>query len=67
MDECEGLWTVDDVAEFLRLRPKTVRGRVSRGAIPHRKIDGLVRFVPAEIRRWVEEGAAVKGGKTASA
>lgn len=60
-NETEDLWTVVEVAEFLNLRPKTIRNRVSLGKIPHVKVDGLLRFRPSEIRRWIaEENAAAR-------
>lgn len=52
-NEIEGLWTVADVAEFLKLRPKTIRNKVSADQIPYLKIDGALRFRPEDIRQWV--------------
>ncbi|HET7322685.1 MAG TPA: helix-turn-helix domain-containing protein, partial [Longimicrobiaceae bacterium] len=55
--ETEDLWTVTEVAALLNLRPKTIRNRVSLKKIPYVKVDGLLRFRPSEIRRWVAQGA----------
>jgi excisionase family DNA binding protein len=49
------LWTVDHVAGFLGVSPKTVRKWQLNGAIPFIKLGGkLVRFDPDVIRLWVE-------------
>lgn len=55
-NETDELWTVAEVAAYLRLRPKTIRNRVSLNAIPHVKVGGSLRFRPAEIREWVTRG-----------
>ena len=46
------LWTVRDVAAFLRASPSWVYAQKAAGLIPCRKIGGLVRFVPEEIRGY---------------
>jgi len=40
----EPLWTVDDVARYLRLEPETVRAMARRGDIPAVKIGRVWRF-----------------------
>jgi excisionase family DNA binding protein len=53
--ENESLWTVRDVAEYLRLKPETVRGMARRGELPCLKIGPRVwRFRPEEIRDWLD-------------
>jgi excisionase family DNA binding protein len=49
----EGLWTVDQAAEFLKLKPYTVRVWVRRG-MPAIKIGGRLRFIPDELKRWLK-------------
>lgn len=55
----EPLWTIDDVAAFLVLSPRTVRKHQMAGNIPSIKVMGSVRFVPDEIRAWLERQRAV--------
>jgi excisionase family DNA binding protein len=56
-DEIAGsLWTVDDVACFLGVAPKTVRKWQLNGALPFVKLGGkLVRFRPAAVQEWVDD------------
>lgn len=55
----QNLWTVDEVAHFLGVAPKTVRKWQLNGTLPFVKLGGkLVRFQPQEIRNWVS-GRAV--------
>lgn len=52
------LWTVEDVAQFLGVAPKTVRKWQLAGALPFVKLGGkLVRFRPAAVRAWVDDQA----------
>jgi excisionase family DNA binding protein len=46
------LWTVNDVAEFLDVSPRTIRDWVYRRMIPFRKAGNALRFSPAEIEQW---------------
>jgi excisionase family DNA binding protein len=54
-NEPEPLWTVEDVAEFLGLHPKTVRRKAGAGEIPCMKLAGAFRFRRGEIEAWVED------------
>ncbi len=47
------LWRVDQAADFLGIRPKTLYEWVRTGRVPHRKLGFNVRFDPAELERWV--------------
>jgi excisionase family DNA binding protein len=47
------LWRVEEAADFLGIRPKTLYEWVRQGRIPHRKIGFNVRFEPAELESWV--------------
>ena len=47
------LWRVEEAAEFLDIRPKTLYEWVRQGRIPYRKIGFNVRFEPAELESWV--------------
>jgi excisionase family DNA binding protein len=59
----EQLWTVREVASFLRLGRNAIYEMADRGDIPSLRIGSRVRFVPAEVRAWVarqrEPAAAV--------
>jgi len=47
-----------EVAERLKLRPQTIRLWVQKNEIPHYRIRKNVRFRPAEIEKWIEDGGA---------
>jgi excisionase family DNA binding protein len=47
------LWTVEDLAQFLRLKPETVRAMARRGDLPVMKIGRMWRFSSEEIRSWL--------------
>jgi excisionase family DNA binding protein len=47
------LWRVDEAADFLGIRPKTLYEWVRQGRVPYRKIGFNVRFDPAELESWV--------------
>ncbi len=48
------LWRVDQAAEYLGIRPKTLYEWVRLGRVPYRKIGFNVRFDPDELERWTE-------------
>ena len=51
----EPLWTVEDVAGYLRLNPETIRIMARRGELPCIKVGRRVwRFRISEIRDWLE-------------
>ena len=47
------LWRVEQTAEYLGIRPKTLYEWVRLGRVPYRKIGFNVRFDPGEIEAWV--------------
>ena len=66
------LWRVEQAAEYLGIRPKTLYEWVRLGRVPHRKIGFNVRFDPDELEEWTEgqaQGtkAADGGGEALSA
>ncbi len=64
-----GLWRVEEAAEYLGIRPKTLYEWVRLDRVPYRKIGFNVRFDPAELERWTAEqarGATTGGRKGAS-
>lgn len=52
----EPTWTTAQVAEFLGLKPKTIRNRVALGKFPRpRKQGRLNAFIPSEIAAYRAE------------
>jgi excisionase family DNA binding protein len=49
----DDLWDVADVARYLKVSEATVRNLIRDGEMPFRRVGGLIRFVPDEVRRWV--------------
>ena len=50
----EPLWTVEEVANYLRLTSETVRVMARRGELPSIKVGKRVwRFKISEIKKWV--------------
>lgn len=50
--QTETLWTVEDVAAYLRAKPKWVYELAGRGTLPSLKLGGLLRFNPEDVKRW---------------
>lgn len=50
----EGLLTVAEAAQYLRLHPRTVSNKAQRGEIPARKIGGHWRFRPGDLQGYDE-------------
>jgi hypothetical protein len=53
----ESLWDVDGVCDYLGIDAVTAAGRrhaLSRLGVPVVHIGGRLRFVPADVRAWVE-------------
>jgi len=53
--EPPALWTVSEVARYLRLRPDTIRAMVRRNELPGTKIGRVWRFEPEAVRAWFHE------------
>ena len=49
------LMTVEDVAEYLRVKPSTVYEWAANGKLPSVKVGRLWRFERSEIEKWVRE------------
>ncbi len=47
------LLTLQQVASYLNVSPKTVRRLVARRAIPCVRLGRALRFQPADVSRWV--------------
>jgi excisionase family DNA binding protein len=55
----EPLWTIKDVARYLRLKPDTVRAMARRGDLPAIKVGNSWRFRPDLIKDWVSEKSII--------
>jgi excisionase family DNA binding protein len=53
----EPLWDPKDVAAYLRISRAWVYAAAADGRLPCRRIGALLRFLPADIRTYVEAGA----------
>lgn len=58
------LMTVDDVAAYVQLKPKTIRNMVYSGRGPRsHRIGGRRRFRQADVDDWIKEHAADKASR----
>ncbi|MBF0557094.1 MAG: helix-turn-helix domain-containing protein [Nitrospirae bacterium] len=46
--------TVRDVAEFLKVKEKTLYQWAELGQIPHIKLNGALRFELGDIMKWID-------------
>lgn len=56
----EPLWTVEEVASYLRLSPTTVRAMARRGELPGRKVGRVWRFAPQVVKRFIHGHAPLE-------
>lgn len=56
-NQIANLWTVCEVAAYLKVSIGHVYNLVSQDRIPYRKRGRLLRFLPDEIFAWLEGGA----------
>ena len=56
----EPLWDVENLGKCLRMTEAAVYQAVQRHEIPHIKLGSLLRFMPSQIRGWLE--ASVRNG-----
>jgi excisionase family DNA binding protein len=61
------LWTVAEVAAFLKVSRSWVYHRLESGLLPHIRVGGLVRFDPSAIRAHVSAGCSSPTARAASA
>jgi len=47
--------TIQEVSEWLHIKPATLYAKVGGGEIPHYKVGRLLRFKREEIDRWMED------------
>jgi len=48
------LLTVEEIAEYLKLRPSTIYQWTHQGFIPHIKLGNRVRFRISQIEKWLD-------------
>lgn len=48
-------WDIKKTAEVLSICVGTLRDWVYKRQIPFKKVGNLIRFVPSEIQKWIEE------------
>jgi excisionase family DNA binding protein len=48
------LMTVDEIADYLQVKPSTIYQWTHQGYIPHVKLGNRVRFRLSQVDRWVE-------------
>jgi excisionase family DNA binding protein len=54
--DAEPLWTVEEVARYMRLQPETIRAKARRGELPGVKVGRVWRFrSELLIRKFVPE------------
>jgi len=58
------LWDSTDVALYLGVSESWVKHAAQRGEIPKRVIARKVRFIPDQIRQWVEDGMPVPSAES---
>ncbi len=51
----EKLLSINEVADYLGVTPRTVRGYVTIKYIPYVKVGGNIRFKESKIDKWVEK------------
>lgn len=49
------LWTITEAAEFLQVTERWLKNSGRVHGVPRVKIGGLVRYIPAELRRWASQ------------
>ena len=51
------LMTVEEIADYLQVKPSTIYQWTHTGFIPHVKIGNPVKFKMSQIDRWIEKRA----------
>jgi len=54
------LLTVKQLAECLKISPKTIYNMVSLGRIPFIKVGGALRFIWGDIEKWIKPDGSTK-------
>jgi len=56
--------TVDEIAEYLQVKPSTIYQWTHTGYIPHVKLGNRVRFRLSQVDRWIERRTVDGGTKS---
>ncbi len=51
-NQMKRLWNIHQVADYLGVKPRTIRGWIFSDKIPYHKIGKFVRFNPCEVKKW---------------
>jgi excisionase family DNA binding protein len=46
--------SIKDLSEYLGIKPKTLYSWVSKGVLPHYRMQGVIRFKRKDIDKWIE-------------
>lgn len=58
----ECLWTIAEVAQYLRLEPETVRTMARKKVLPGFKVERVWRFRRSDVEEWVSRRVEQSGG-----
>lgn len=47
------LWTIREVADFLRVHPKTISKWIRSRGFPCVRVGARIRFDPSDVTKWV--------------
>ena len=53
----DDIWTIKELAAYLKLKEKTIYALVRKGELPGFKVGGSWRFRRSDIERWIEESS----------
>ena len=59
----EGVFTVQELAQYLRMKPLTIYKHASGGKLPGFKVGSHWRFKRATIDQWIESQEITNSGK----
>lgn len=51
----DDIWTIKEVATYLKIKEKTAYALVAQGKIPGFKVGGAWRFRREDIEQWIKE------------
>ncbi len=63
MSREEGVFTVQELAQYLRMKPLTIYKHASGGKLPGFKVGSHWRFKRSTIDQWIESQEITNGGK----
>ncbi len=53
--QSQTLWTIEDVADYCRVKPSIVKYWTRNTNIPYIRLGKHIRFEPEKLREWIEE------------